>query len=76
MRQALAIQVGQFSDDHPNIADTRLALGEVLTERGQFSEAETILLRAYQVMKKTYGADAPETQQVSAALDKLHDRKR
>ena len=74
LRQALAIQLGQYSDDHPSIADTREALGVALTERGQFSEAETMLQRACEVIKKTYGAAAPETNEVSAALDKLHDR--
>jgi tetratricopeptide (TPR) repeat protein len=74
LRQALAIQVSQFGDDHPSIADTRSALGEALTERGQFSEAETMLSRAHEVMSKTYGAAARETNEVSAALDKLHDR--
>jgi hypothetical protein len=74
LRQALAIQVGQFSDDHPDIADTRLALGEALTGRGQLAEAETMLVRAQEVMKKTYTADAAETNEVSAALKELHDR--
>jgi eukaryotic-like serine/threonine-protein kinase len=74
LRQALAIQASQFGDDHPSIADTRFALGEVLTERGQFSEAETMLSRAHEVMSKTYGAAAPETKEVSTAVDKLHDR--
>ena len=46
----------------------------MLTERGQFGEAEAMLLRAYEVMKKVYGATASNTTEVSAALDELHDR--
>jgi hypothetical protein len=51
-----------------------LALGEALTGRGQLAEAETMLVRAQEVMKKTYTADAAETKEVSAALRELHDR--
>jgi tetratricopeptide (TPR) repeat protein len=74
LRQSLAIQASQFGDDHPDIADTRLALGEALTQRGQLGEAETVLVRAQEVIKKTYAADAAETNEVSAAPDELHDR--
>lgn len=74
LRQSLAIQASQFGDDHPDIADTRLALGEALTQRGQLDEAETMLVRAQAVIRKTYAADAAETNEVSAALEELHDR--
>jgi len=33
-----------------------------------------MLLRAEEVMKKTYSADAEETKEVAAALEELHNR--
>jgi serine/threonine protein kinase/tetratricopeptide (TPR) repeat protein len=75
LRQALSIQVSQLSDDHPNTADTRLWLGEALTERGQLGEAKTLLLRAQQVYEKTYPPDSKDRAEVNSALDELTKRK-
>jgi tetratricopeptide (TPR) repeat protein len=71
LRQALAIQVRMFPDDHPSVADTRLELGKALAERRQFAQAQTLLERAHEVMQKAYGADATDTREASAALEKL-----
>jgi tetratricopeptide (TPR) repeat protein len=75
LRQALSIQLSQLNDDHPNTADTRLWLGEVLTERGQLDEAQTLLLRAQQVYAKNFPPDSGERTEVTSALDALNRRK-
>jgi eukaryotic-like serine/threonine-protein kinase len=75
LRRALSIQLSQLSDDHPNIADTRLWLGEVLLERGRLDEAQTLLLRAQQVYEKNFPPDSKDRAEVAAALNELHERK-
>jgi eukaryotic-like serine/threonine-protein kinase len=70
-RQALAIQVKLFPDDHTNIADTRVDLGKTLTELRRFDEAASLLTRAHEAFLKAYGADAADTREASTALDNL-----
>jgi eukaryotic-like serine/threonine-protein kinase len=75
LRQALSIQLSQLNDDHPNTADTRLWLGEVLTARGQLEEAQTLLLQAQQVYDKNYPPDSKDRAEVTSALGELNKRK-
>jgi Flp pilus assembly protein TadD len=74
LRQALSIQLSQLNDEHPNTADTRLWLGEALTQRGQLDEARTLLRRAQQVYEKNYPPDSSERTEAASALDELRKR--
>ena len=48
-REALAIRLKAFDAEHPVVARSLNALGQVLVEKGALAEAEPLLRRAYAI---------------------------
>jgi serine/threonine protein kinase len=61
-----------FGDDAIKTALYRSGVGDVLTQRGAFAEAEVHLLGAHETLVQTLGATHAQVQQVEAALARLY----
>jgi signal transduction histidine kinase len=49
------------SNDQKNLAKTYTLFGQILVENGKFAESKDVLLKAFDLSKKEFGADADET---------------
>lgn len=56
LRNALATQVESLGPDHPEVADTLVALADVMLADGRSEEAEPLLQRALEIRKASLGA--------------------
>jgi serine/threonine protein kinase/Tfp pilus assembly protein PilF len=61
LQQVLGIEKTLFTEDHPEVALTKSALGECLVAEGRFAKAESYLLWSYPILKKRYGRSSPVT---------------
>ncbi len=73
LRAALANQLQAFAADDAEVAGTRSALGACLTRRGQYTEAEQLLLAATEDLTGHYSAAHPSTQRAYERLAELYE---
>jgi len=68
LRQALATRQQLLGADHPDIADTINALGEVRYDRGDLDDAERLYDEALAMRRRIFG---PQGVEVAASIDNL-----
>jgi serine/threonine-protein kinase len=59
LREATSLRVEHLDADHPDIADSRYALADLLAETGRHAEGEELLASALDVYRDTYGSRDP-----------------
>jgi hypothetical protein len=68
----LAIRAAKLGEEHLSLAKTRFELGTLLLERSAYSEAEPLLIRAYDVRAHRLGVNHPQTRAALEALSNLY----
>ena len=74
-RQALGIFQANLSRKHPDHAMALANLGYILTERGQYAEAEPMLNEALDTERIIFGARDPRVAETDAHLGILYERR-
>jgi tetratricopeptide (TPR) repeat protein len=74
VRDALRVRSASLPRTHWLVASTESALGEVLTARRRFAEAERLLLGALERLRTQRGEDAEATVSTRARLVALYER--
>ncbi len=62
------------SRNYPDHAVAMATLGYILTERGEYAEAEQLLTEALQIERTVFGEDNERVAQTEAHLGLLYDR--
>ncbi|MEQ1922598.1 MAG: tetratricopeptide repeat protein, partial [Pyrinomonadaceae bacterium] len=71
LRDAVDLREKNLPQGHFMIALAKSALGECLTTRKKFTEAETLLLESFESLKQSQGAENPRTVLAQNRLDAL-----
>ena len=73
-RQALAIEVRKLPATHPMLARNRLWLGQLLVDRGQYAEAEQLIVAAKDGFEQSKGKASEDVRISQDWLAKLYDK--
>ena len=73
LRQALAIREKNLPKGHWQVAFTKGALGESLTQQQKYTEAEPLLIESYNDLKASQGEKNQRTDEARGWLVELYD---
>jgi serine/threonine protein kinase/Tfp pilus assembly protein PilF len=76
LERALATRQRLLGPNHPDVAETELALGGAIARHGELDKAEGHYARALAITEKEFGPDAPRTGRMVAGLAALRLRQR
>jgi len=76
LERALETRQRVLGPNHPDVADTELALGGSIARHGDLEKAEAHYVRALAITEKALGPDAPRTGRMIAGLAALRLRQR
>ncbi len=71
-REALALAAGTLGDEHTHVANVRVGLASILSDRREFEEAERLALGALATQRKQLPADHPRIADALVALGRVH----
>jgi eukaryotic-like serine/threonine-protein kinase len=72
-RECLSILEEVHPENHQELAHNRSRFGALLTARGEYAEAEPLLLRGHLVLREQLGPDHPRTRQAAERLVALYE---
>jgi len=76
LRESLEIRLGLYPEDHPEMAEARYRLANVLAQRGDLEAAEPMAEEALRVWRQSWGANHVDLAQVHALLGLIHEQRR
>lgn len=71
LEKALRLRIQLYGEQHAEVADARVSLGEVLVDQGKLDQAAEQLTRAFELRKRLFGEDALELAPVLKLQGKL-----
>ena len=74
LRRAIAIYEPQVGLDNVATAEAYRALGDLLSRRGSYAEADTLLLSAYETLLLKRGREHKETREAASTLQHHYER--
>lgn len=75
LRESLEIRIELYPENHPEMAEARYRLANVLAQRGDLEAAQPLAEEALRVWRRSWGSDHADLGQVHALLGLIHEQR-